>query len=316
MRKPFILLALIVLLTAVLAGPAAAQSSSADEGVLVRINGDVAVEAADVHGVIVVVDGNLDLDGTATTVVVVNGDTVLTGATVEELVVVSGTATLGPGTVVTGDVNLIDSTLNQDASATVEGTINNETGEAFTAGFWFLGLMFMIGWAILVLLSGLFLAAIAPDLSRRAGRNLTVDPVPSLLAGLILWIVAPVVGVLLFATLVGIPTALTIWVLVLPLLGFVGFLVAGMRIGDYIIARGQGTGHPYLASLVGLLALVFVGAIPAIGPLVVAVASFAGSGALALDGYRTVRNQSKPAPPMSAPAAEQGAPAPAGPPQN
>ena len=112
MRKPLLLLALTMLFTALLAAPAAAQSNSDDEGVLVRINGDVAVEAGAVHGLVVVIDGNLDFDGTATTVVVINGDATLTGATIEELVVVSGTANLGPGTVVTGDVHLADTTLD------------------------------------------------------------------------------------------------------------------------------------------------------------------------------------------------------------
>jgi hypothetical protein len=33
------------------------------------------------------------------------------------------------------------------------------------------------------------------------------------------WIAAPILGVLLFATIVGVPTAVTIWLLVLSLLG-------------------------------------------------------------------------------------------------
>ena len=310
-RKPFLLLGTAVLFTAVLftavlftallAGPAAAQSSSDDEGVLVRVNGDVVIEAGAVHGVVVVVDGNLDFDGTATIVVVVNGDAVLTGATVEELVVVSGTATLGPGTVVTGDVQLVDTSLSQDATATVEGTINRDAGDGFTSGFWVLGLVFMIGWAILVLLGGLVMAGVAPDLARGAGRTITADLGPSIVAGLILWIVTPIVGVLLFATIVGIPTAATIWLLVLPLLGFVGFLVAGIRIGEYITARGGGIGHPYLASFVGLLVLIIVGAIPIVGPIVVTIAGFIGSGALALHAYRAIRSQPQPAPPVATP---------------
>lgn len=302
MRRPLVLLTLIVLLTALLAGPAAAQSDSSDEGVLVRVSGDVVVPTGDVHGVVVVVDGNLDFDGTATTIVVVNGDAVLTGATVEELVVVAGSVNLGPGTTVTGDVHLVDTTLTQDTTATVEGTINRDAGDGFSGGFWVLGLIFMIGWAILVLLGGLVLAGVAPDLARRAGRTITSDIVPTIIAGLILWIVAPLVGVLLFATLVGIPTAVTIWLLVLPLLGFVGLLVAGVRIGEYVTAAGGGVGHPYLASFVGLLGLVIIGAIPAIGPLVVGLAGFLGSGALALHAYRAIRSQPEPAMPESPPA--------------
>lgn len=296
MRKPLLLLALTVLFTTLLAAPAVAQSNGDDEGVLLRINGNVGVEADAVHGLVVVIDGNLDFDGTASTVVVINGDATLTGATVEELVVVSGTANLGPGTVVTGDVHLADTTLTQDPTATVEGTIDEDVGDGFTSGFWVLGLFFMIGWAILVLLAGLVLAGVGPDLARSAGRTITGDLGRSIVAGLILWIAAPLVGVLLFATLVGIPTAVTIWVVVLPVLGFVGFLVAGVRLGDYLTARGEGVGHPYSASFVGLLALIIVGAIPVVGPFVVAVAGFVGSGALALHAYRAIRSEPQPGP--------------------
>ena len=279
-----------------LAGPAAAQSAGSDEGALVRVNGNIVVPAGEVHGLVVVIDGDLQFDGTATTVVVINGDAELTGATVTDIVVVSGTANLGAGTVISGDVHLVDTTLTQDPTATVEGTINDGAGDEFTSGFWVLGLLFMIGWALLTLLAGLLLAGVAPDLARRAGRTITSDLGPTIVAGLILWIVVPVIGGLLFATVVGIPTALTIWLLALPLLGFVGFLVAGIRIGEYITARGVGIGHPYLASFVGLLTLIIVGAIPAIGPLIVTVAGFIGSGALALHAYRAVRNQPKPLP--------------------
>lgn len=308
MRKPFVLLVLAaVAFTALLVGPAAAQSNSDDNGVLVRVNGDVAVEAGAVHGVVVVVDGNLNFDGTATTVVVVNGDVVLNGAMIEELVVVSGTVNLGPETVVTGDVNLVDATLTQDPTATVEGTIDEDADTGLTEGLWVLGLIFMIGWAILVILGGFVLAGIAPDLARRAGRTITADLGPSILAGLVLWIVVPLIGALLFATFVGVPAAITIWVVVLPALGFVGFLVAGIRIGEYITSGGGGTGHPYLASFVGLLVLIIAGAIPAIGPLVVAIAGFLGSGALALHGYRALRNQHQPPLP---PAPSEAPPAP------
>lgn len=296
MRKPLLLVTLTVLFSTLLAGPAAAQSNADDDGVLLRINGNVTVEPGAVHGLVVVIDGNLDFDGTATTVVVVNGDVVLNGATVEELVVVSGTASLGPGTVVTGDVHLVDTALTQDPMATVEGSINEDADVGFSDGFWVLGLIFMIGWAILVLLSGLVLAGIAPDLARRAGRTITGDLGPTILAGLILWIVAPIIGVLLFATIVGIPTAITVWLLALPVLAFVGFLVAGVRIGEYITARGGGIGHPYLGSFVGLLALIIIGAIPVIGPLVVTIAGFLGSGALTLHAYRAIRHQPQPAP--------------------
>lgn len=313
MRKRLVLAvltaSLLLLSLLLVAGPAGAQtSSSEDDSVLVRVNGDVTVPAGESHGVIVVVEGDLEFEGTATTIVMVSGTADLVGATVETLVVVDGTANLGAGTLVTGDVHLVDSDIVRDPTATVEGSIESGTGAGFSRGFWIIGLLLMIGWAVLTLLAALALAAIAPQFARRAGRTITGDLGPTILAGLILWIVAPILGVILFSTIVGVPTALAIWFALLPAVGLIGFLVAGVRLGEYITRGTEGIGHPYLAALIGVLALVIVGAIPFLGPIVVAVAGFVGSGAVALHAFRAVRSQPQapeapqvPVPPTPAP---------------
>lgn len=303
MRK-LIFLFLAPLLTLLLAGPAVAQTAAVDdESVMLRINGDVTVPAGEDHGVVVVIEGDLRFDGTADTVVVINGDAELVGASLETLVVISGSAVLGPDTTVTGDVRLIDSTLTRDGSATVEGDVTRGAGSDVFSGFWIIGLLFMIGWTILVVLAGLVLAAVAPDLARRAGRTITADLGPTIVAGLILWVAVPIVSIFAFATIVGIPTAVAIWLVVLPAMAFVGFLVAGVRVGEYITERGgSGVGHPYLASVVGLGALIIVGAIPIIGPIVVLVAGFLGSGSLALQAVRAVRRRPQDVPPVPIPA--------------
>ncbi len=300
MRKSPILLLAVFLVMAILAAPAAAQTAGDGESVLVRVSGDLVVPAGEDNGLVVVVEGDLDFQGTATTVVVVNGNADFTDATLETLIVISGSANLGADTVVTGDVQLVDSDLTQDPTATVEGSVNRGVGSEIASGFWVVGFLFMIGWAILVVLAGLLMAAVAPDLARRAGRTITEDLLPSILAGLVLWIPIPIAAALVFATIVGIPTALAIWLFALPVLGFVGFIVAGIRLGEYAIARDGGTGHPYLASLLGVGALVIAGAIPIIGPIVVTIASFLGSGALALEAFRSARRQPQPAAPAPA----------------
>lgn len=287
-------LTLLVLLTLTallaLATPASAQTAAADDdGVLLRVRGDVTIPADETHGTIVVVDGDLRLEGAATTVVVINGTATLDEATAGTLVVVSGAAVLGPGTTVTGDVQLVNSDLDRDATATVEGQIRDDpTGQFFT-GFWVIGLLFMLGWALLTILAGLALAAIAPGLARDSGRTITTEPAKTIAAGLIVWVAVPLLSVIAFATIVGIPTALAIWAIVLPALGFVGLLVAGIRIGEYLTAKGGGHGHPYLAATIGTTALIVAGAVPLIGPLLVAVSAFLGSGSLALHAWRATR---------------------------
>jgi len=297
MRKLIPLAALAALLLALLAGPASAQSSGGDESFLLRIGGDATVLAGESHGTVVIVDGDLDVEGTATTVVVVSGRAELENATVETLVVVDGVARLGAGVRVTGDVHLVNSDLIRDPSATVDGTVETGTGD-FAEGFWVVGILFMIGWAVMTIVAALALAAVAPGFARRAGRSATNELGLTVVAGLILWIVVPVVGIVLFATVIGIPTALAIWFAVLPVVGFIGFLVAGVRLGEYVTGGTEGVGHPYLAALVGTVFLLVVGAIPFIGPIVVSIAAFLGSGAIGLQAFKAVRSQ----PPAPAPA--------------
>jgi hypothetical protein len=313
MRKLPVLAVFAALFLLVLASPAAAQGATDDESVLVRVNGDVTIPAGEAHGVVVVVEGDLDFEGTATTVVVISGRADLVGATVETLVVVDGAANLGAGTRVTGDVHLVESDIVRDPSATVAGSIESGTGD-FARGFWIIGFVFMLGWAVMVVLAALALAAVAPNFARRAGRTITDDLGPTVIAGLILWIVVPILSVILFATLIGVPAALTIWFALLPALGLIGFLVAGVRVGEYVTGERNGVGHPYLAAFVGAVILLVVGAIPFIGPIVVTVAAFLGSGALALQAFRSVRSQPQaeapplPAPPTPVPAGDQSAP--------
>ena len=312
MHKSIMLAVFTALFLLLGSSPAAAQSVTDDESVLVRVNGDVTVPGDETHGLVLVIDGDLDIAGTATTVVVVSGRANLTGATVETLVVVDGVADLGAATRVTGDIHLVESDLVRDPGATVEGSIESGTGE-FTRGFWIIGFLFMIGWAVMILLASLLLAAVAPDFARRSGRTITAGLGPTVLAGLALWIAVPLLGIVLFATLIGLPAALMIWFALLPALGLVGFLVAGVRVGEYITGGTEGVGHPYLAAFVGVLILLVVGAIPVVGPLVVMVAGFLGSGALALRAFRSATGRptagaQPPAPPLPTTAGDRPAP--------
>ncbi len=303
MRKPLVLTLVAALLLVLVAAPAVAEGTDSDDSVLVRVDGDVTVPAGEAHGIVVVIDGDLDFEGTATTIVVVSGKADLVGATVETLVVVDGVADLGADTRVTGDVHLIESDIFRSPTATVEGSIESGTGD-FSRGFWLLGFLFMLGWAVMTILAGLVLAAVAPQFARRTGRTITTNLGPTVVSGLVLWIVVPIVGIILFATLIGIPTALTIWFALMPAMALIGLLVAGVRVGEYITGGTEGIGHPYLAALTGTVALVIAGAIPFVGPIVIAVAGFLGSGALALHAFRAMSQEpSTPAPPAPVPPA-------------
>jgi hypothetical protein len=96
------------------------------------------------------------------------------------------------------------------------------------------------------------------------------------------------VAVLAIVTIVGAPIGIALLIVVWPAAAYIGYLVAGIWIGDWLLARFRGSdpaGRPYLAAVVGLIVLMVIGLIPLVG----AVASLFGFGAVLLHGWRAFR---------------------------
>ncbi len=130
--------------SAVAAQVGAVQVDAAQDGVLVRVGGDAEVASTESIATVVVVGGDLSIDGDATTVVVVDGTATLRGASVTTLVVVSGRAVLSEGTVVTGDVWVPDSTMTDDGTTRVNGeTVRDVSG--YAQAWWVATLLFALG---------------------------------------------------------------------------------------------------------------------------------------------------------------------------
>ena len=106
-------------------------------------------------------------------------------------------------------------------------------------------------------------------------------------------------------TIVGAPLGLGVLLGFLPLLAFVGFLVAGIFIGEEILGtrKEPEAQHPYRAALLGIVLLQIVGLVPVVGGLATAVASLLGLGAIVLIGWRIVRGTGQTAAPQGAPVA-------------
>ena len=115
---------------------------------------------------------------------------------------------------------------------------------------------------------------------------------PLLTAGVgLLGLFVPIVFlVLLTVTVIGAPLAFGIAFGLWPLAAFIGYLVAGIAIGDWIVGRlspGVTRERPYLAAVVGLVVLEVVGILP----LVSAIATLFGYGAVLLLAWRTLRSE-------------------------
>src|SRR5690606_28854299 len=170
-------------------------------------------------------------------------------------------------------------------------------------------IIFWLGMTLLVVIAGLIFAAIGGRQLSAAGEFLATRPGPVVLGALILWIGLPILGVIAFPTIIGIPFGLAVFFVLLPALWVVGYLVAGTAFGAAVLkALGNRTSaeHPYFAAVVGLVLLQVIGLIPFIGGLIVALAGMYGAGGAALLAWRAFRT-----PRTRRPERPAGAPAPA-----
>jgi hypothetical protein len=277
---------------------AAAEGDLPHSGrVLVSVKGDASVPAGEQADVLVVVQGNATVGGTVNTVVVVDGTATLNGATVENLVIVTGHAVLGPGTTILSDVRTLNATVDQQAGAVVQGTIRGVERDLANFGL-VLGpalLLFFLGFVLATIVVGLALVAIGTRQIRTAAELVRREPAMTVLWGLVAIFVPPILAVLLMVTVIGVPLGLGILLFAWPLLAYIGYLFAGVMLGDWIVTRMRAPAppaeRPYLGAVVGLLLIQVLSIFPPIAFIV----SFIGVGAVLQLAWRTIRGRPRPA---------------------
>ncbi len=292
MRRLFAIAASVAILLLAIA-PAAFAADPVQvtgHGAVITVNGTVDVPAGQAIDAVVVVNGTASVAGAVDTVVVVRGSATLTGATVRSLVVVDGTASLGAGTTVTGNVATLHATVNQDPGAVVMGrTTSLETNLAMLTLLAIpLMIVFTVGFGLAMIAAGLLVAAFGSRQVREAEALITQRPGQTLVAGIAGSVVLPVLAGILVMTVIGAPIGLAGLFLVLPVLALVGWLVAAIWIGDWLIARSRGTrepGRPYRAAVLGVIVLAAAGLLPFVSGL----ATLFGFGALLLAAWHTLR---------------------------
>lgn len=304
--------ALLFLAVPTVAGQSAERAPDAPAEIRMRFNQDARLEPGESTSLLVVSRGNAVVGGEAGAVVVYGGTAeLLPTARVGHLSVIRGTAVLRDGAAVQGDVQLLDSRMRRASGAVVGGEVAVGYWDRFVEGLRVFSLVIGLGAWLAVLLGGWLAMAVARGGMRRAGRMLTAEVGPTLLATVLLWGVAPVAAFWAMATLVGIPVGLGLFVFVLPVLGFLGYLVSGVRLGDALLRRVRGPDamdRPYLAAGVGLLLLAVLGVVPVVGALVTIVAVMMGAGAVVLALWRGRTRADTPpaaAPPRAKPPAPE-----------
>lgn len=307
MRRLLPILAAVALILG-LAAPtvlAADPQTHRDDRVLMAFNGNVTVPSGEQADVVIVTGGTATIAGDVRTLVVFDGQAVLQGATLDSVFVARGSVALDAGTTVTGDVRTLDATVIQDPAAVVGGSVSSLDADLISATAVIAPaiVLFLIGFALVMLVAGLALAALGARQVRAAEQLITKEPGQTILVGLAGLILIPLVAILAMVTVIGAPLGLAILLMVWPAAAMLGYLVAAIWIGEWLLYRGPTAirpARPYMASVVGLIVLQVIALVPFVG----AIASLFGFGAVLLLAWRTFRQPTTSQPVMTPPAAQ------------
>jgi hypothetical protein len=264
-------------------GTVLAESYLHDDSVVIQANADLTIPAGTHRDVVILFNADATVLGEVNTVVVIDGTATLSGARVETLVVAGGAVDIGAGSTV-GEVRTVESTYLVDAGATV-GSQSSIEPAVIAAGLAPVAIAVWIGVALAYVLTGLVVAAIAGRQLRRAGAAITGEPGSVALGALGVLFGIPLLIVILAVTIVGIPTALAVGLVALPLIWFVGSLAVAVRIGDWLLLKTRGrieAHHPMVAAFLGMVVVGILSVIPLVGFVVALV----GSGAVALVAWK------------------------------
>jgi hypothetical protein len=272
------------------AGLAGQGSTPATDGdLLLRVQGPIRIAAGDVASTVVVIGHEAEVDGTVRQdLIVVNGTAWVRGTVEGNVTVVNGHLELLPGARVEQKALLYRSTVTRAPGAQVMGGIQEEMGISFARAAWF----FWFGFTLLVVAAGLAYAFLAQRSLEGASRLMRRQPGYTALAALVMVVCLPTLAILLIMTGIGIPLGIALMVFALPVLAFLGYVVAGSSVGHLALrVWPDGSDNPYLAVAVGLLLLQVVALVPVFGGLVALLASQLGVGALLYRVWRRKRGR-------------------------
>ncbi|HEU0073558.1 MAG TPA: hypothetical protein VFS30_06060 [Dehalococcoidia bacterium] len=268
---------------------ASAQSPENDDDFTLRINGDATISQGERVNSVVVISGDLTVEGEVTDfALVIDGDAIVSGKVGGDLTVISGDIDLA-STAVVDNLNSVRGEINRASGATILGDVSERDSFRF---LWWAASLFSIllwlGMTLAVIAAALIFAAFGGRQLSAASRGMTGDLVNTIIGGVFLWVAVPILAGIAIVTIVGLPFGLGLLLFLLPTLGFLGYLVAGTRLGMWLLGLGsrEPGDRPFLAAGLGMLALQLLVLIPVLGVAIALLAGIWGGGALAFRLYR------------------------------
>src|SRR5215207_10699954 len=284
--------------------PAGAQDSGNEHGRRISVTGGLVVaEGEAVDGPVVSANGDARIDGRVNGAVyvgrgdlrvarritsdtlVLDGDAFISGRVDGSITVLNGKATVRPGADVHGDV--ASRTAPTAARGTVQGHVEKLDVNSLFAGF--VVVIMAVLWLAVTLSTavlGLFFVGLFPraaDAVVVAGRRVWA----SFFLGLFLGIIAPILGVVVMASVVGIPLGLAV-LGTLAVLWPLGY-VSGALIFGRLMVHGTGTGGRLGAFFAGFGVLRFGALVPGLGFVIAFFFATYGFGAVIIAAWRAGR---------------------------
>jgi hypothetical protein len=172
-----------------------------------------------------------------------------------------------------------------EISGTISGkTIYKQTPETERRGF-LAGITGAILSYLWLLLIGVVLLIIAPEITWKISDNVSVKPLKNILWGLLFLIVTPIVAVILLITIIGIPLSL-ILIAIYIIAVYVSRIFVGLWIGRYVLGKlKKETWHKALILAIGLLIVVIGINLPIVGIFIHLIIILLGLGAIVSTGY-------------------------------
>jgi len=280
----------------------AAEPATVTSDLIIATNGTLEVPAGQQVDTVIALDSNSTIAGDVDLLIVGGGRATVTGATVESIFVTGGTVDLQAGTTVTGDVRTLDGTVTQQAGATVEGSIQSLDDDLAAMAILLIPvfMVLFLGFGVAAIVAGLLVAAFGARQVREVEALIEQKPGHALVAGIAGSILLPLAAILLMVTIVGAPVGFGLLFIVLPALAFLGWIVAAIWLGDWLVGRMRGSREPerpYLAAVLGIIVLAIAGLLP----FVTTIATLFGFGGLLLAAWRVLRPEAPPAAPVGLP---------------
>ncbi len=269
-----------------------------------NVTGDVHATAGTVR-IGGTIGGNVSASGGSIFVdrnAVITGTLEATGGTLTVSGVVGGDAKLGGGSITLDSTAVIggdiEYAIGEDGEFTNEATVEGDVEERDDLTVGWVGLPESVEWTVGVygflvnLLLGTVLLLVFPGPSRRIAEAVIDEPLRIGGVGLLALVGIPIILVLLFITIIGIPLALAGVVLYLLAI-WVGGVYGRFAVGSWIVSL-TGADNRWAGLLLGMALVAILVRLPSVGGLFQLTVLLLGLGAMSMSVYRWFRNRRGP----------------------